>query len=130
MKWLFYLTIKERNMIKKVPEYIKAIKIKDIKTELKDGIGKLGLIMECIGSDGMLSKVEVSDIDLNLPELEFVTEDYRETPKLFIHSRREGYISFKINMNKDGVMATYKEIKRTVSKEQLEKELGYKLDIQ
>lgn len=117
-------------------EYIKAIKIKDIKTQLINGKGKLGLVLECYGSNGMLSEVEIPDIDLNLPELEFVDDElwcydtYNHKKLGMVNTRKEGYISFKINPNKDGEMITYKEIERTISKEELEKELGYKLNIQ
>lgn len=118
--------------------YIKAIRIKDIKTQLTDGKGKLGLILECYGNNGMMSEVEIPDIDLNLPILEFVDNNlyHRGTYKgedykiRVIKSRRDGYISFKVNEDENGTMATYKEIERTISKEELEKELGYKLNIQ
>lgn len=118
--------------------YIKAIKIKDIKTQLTNGKGKLGLVLECYGSGGMSFEVEIPDIDLNLPELEFVddklyrynTYKNKEYKVRVIGARREGYISFKVNEDENGTMATYKEIERTISREELEKELGYKLNIQ
>jgi len=117
----------------KSDSYIKAFKVKDIKTQLVDGKGKLGLVLECYGSNGMLSEVNIPDIDLTLPILEFIRNNdylyntYKGT-RVNVRGRYKGYISFKINEDKDGTMATFKKIERTVSKEDLEKELGYKIN--
>lgn len=116
----------------KLDGYIKAVKVKDIKTQLIDGEGKLGLTLVCYGSNGILSEVVIPDIDLTLPELEFIDNNdytYRKGVRIRVGGRRNGYISFKINEDEDGIMASYKEISRTISKEDLEKELGYKINL-
>ena len=107
---------------------IKIVNIKDIKTQLKDGKGKLGLVLECIGYKGSVSEMEIPDIDLNIPELEVIRED-NVWCGIRVPSKNNGYIGFRINEDKDGNLFTLREIERTVTKEQLEKELGYKLNI-
>ena len=108
-------------------------KVKDVKTYLTpDGKVKLGLILECIKSNGMQLEIEIPDIDLIFPHIEFIDNsiyDHDHNVQLFISGREEGYISFKINKDEDGHLAIYKVIRRTVTKEDLEKELGYKLNI-
>lgn len=109
-------------------ETVKVIGVKDIKTQLKDGKGKLGLVLECYGDKGTVTEIEIPDINLNVPELELVYEDGRWCG-ISVPAKRIGYISFEINKDKDGNLFTYRQVSRTVTKEQLEKELGYKLNI-
>ena len=109
------------------------IKIKDIKTELKDGKGKLGLTLECYNSDTcLISEITIPDIDLNIPILEIETDGlYNDKARTYlVGSRKQNdYLSFKINEDENGSIFTMTTMERTVSKEQLEKELGYKLNI-
>ena len=109
-------------------EVVKVVKVKDIKTQLKDGKGKLGLTLECYGDNRSLLEINIPDIDLNIPELEITHDDYK-WHNIRIPYKTEGYIGFKINEGKNGDLFTYKTIERTVTKEELEKELGYKLNI-
>lgn len=111
----------------KLEEIVKIVSIKDIKTQLKDGKGKLGLVLECYGNQGKVIEIEIPDINLNVPELELIYEDERRG--ISVPTKKIGYIGFKINEDKDGNLFTYRQVSRTVTKEQLEKELGYKLNI-
>lgn len=107
---------------------IKVVGIKDIKTQLKDGKGKLGLVLELYEENGNVTELDIPDINLNIPELELTYEDGKWC-SIGVPHRRVGYISFEINKDKDGNLFTLNQVSRTVTKEQLEKELGYKLNI-
>jgi hypothetical protein len=109
-------------------ETVKVVCVKDIKTQLKDGKGRLGLVLECYGDKGTILEVEIPDINLNVPELELEYVDGRWCG-ISIPAKRKGYIGFEINKDKDENLFTYRQVSRTVTKEQLEKELGYKLNI-
>lgn len=107
---------------------VKIIGVKEIKTHLKDGKGSIGLVLNCCEPNGTNSEIEIPNINLNVPELEFTYEDGKRFG-IGVPAKRMGYINFEINQDKDGSLFTYRQVKRAVTKEQLEKELGYKLDI-
>jgi len=116
----------------KLDSIIEVVKIKDIKTELSNGKGKLSLTLECLSGDGSGIELNIPDIDLNIPSLEVSEEyEYKGSSKIQLRTlgKKEGFISFKINEDSNKSLFTYKTIERTVTKEQLEKELGYKINI-
>ena len=86
------------------------------------------MFLELCSENGTVHEIDIPDINLNVTELELIYEDNIRCGIGVLH-KRTGCMSFEINADKDGNLFTYHEVPRTVTKEQLEKELGYKLDI-
>lgn len=97
----------------------------DVKIYVENGIPYLDYTGTCYASNGDKIKVHFPKIDLTLTNI--TQEKYEEEWKYQFGSRKI-LTKFNVCVSNDK-WATFEVVEREVSKKQLEKELGYKLNI-
>lgn len=96
----------------------------DVNIYIEDNVPYLDYVGECVLSDGTKYKIHFPKINLKISS--FKQDMYDEYD--FYHGIRRIKPSFNVLVSNDRYVE-YEVIEREVTKEQLEKELGYKINI-
>lgn len=105
----------------------------DVKIYVENGIPYLDYTGTCYMSDGCKCKIHLPKVGLNFTQV-IQAEDseyldlYGYKPSYKQHKQHKILLDFSVLVT-DGMFYTYEILERDVSKKQLEKELGYKLNI-